>query len=158
MLTTDEISGIYERHVATVYRLCYSYMRGKTDAEDMTQETFLRLMCADKKFENAEHEKAWLIVTAGNVCKNALRRRSRRDLPLNEEALSRDYADKTDETLDTVLKLPEKYKAVIYLFYYEDMKTEDIARTLGKKSATVRSLLNRGRSLLRDRLGDDFDE
>lgn len=75
LLRTDrEITEIYGRNVDTVYRVCYSFMRNKPEAEDMTQETFLRLIDSGKAFENQRHEKAWLIVTASNLCKDQLKR------------------------------------------------------------------------------------
>lgn len=68
LLRTDkEITEIYHRNVDTVYRICYSFMKNKTEAEDMVQETFLRLISAGKTFQNLRHEKAWLIVTASNL-------------------------------------------------------------------------------------------
>ena len=89
---TDErqITGIYNRHVDAVYRLCYSYMKNAADAEDMVQETFLRLIRSGKSFENDRHERAWLIVTASNLCKDQLKHWWRKTVALEEqeEALS----------------------------------------------------------------------
>ena len=65
---------IYHRQVDSVYRVCYSFMKNPTDAEDITQETFLKLLSKEITFENERHEKAWLIVTASNLCKDALRK------------------------------------------------------------------------------------
>ena len=69
-----DILAIYDRQVDTVYRVCYAFMKNKAEAEDMTQETFLRLMTCDQVFENRRHEKAWLIVTASNLCKDSLKK------------------------------------------------------------------------------------
>ena len=75
LLRTDkEIIKIYDRQVDTVYRICYSFMKNAPEAEDMTQETFLRLISSGQKFDNERHEKAWLIVTASNLCKDSLKR------------------------------------------------------------------------------------
>ena len=65
--TNKEIMEIYDRQVDTVYRVCYAYMKNAPEAEDMTQETFLRLMSNGKPFADQRHEKAWLIITASNV-------------------------------------------------------------------------------------------
>ena len=73
--TEKEIIQIYNRHVDTVYRVCYSFMKNRPETEDMVQETFLRLLSSQKSFENERHEKAWLIVTASNVCKDTLKNR-----------------------------------------------------------------------------------
>lgn len=74
LLRTDkEIVQIYNRHVNTVYKICYMYLKNKYDAEDATQTVFIKLINYKKQFENEEHEKAWLIVTASNTCKNNLK-------------------------------------------------------------------------------------
>lgn len=76
--TDEEFVEIYNRHVDTVYRVCFSFMKNAADTEDMVQETFLKLISCKKKFTSKEHEKAWLIVTASNTCKDELRRFRRR--------------------------------------------------------------------------------
>lgn len=72
--TNKEIMEIYDRQVDTVYRVCYAYMKNAPEAEDMTQETFLRLMSNGKPFADQRHEKAWLIITASNLCKDTLKK------------------------------------------------------------------------------------
>lgn len=69
---------IYNRHVDTVYRVCFSFMKNAADTEDMVQGTFLKLFSCKKEFASEEHEKAWLIVTASNTCRDELRRFKRR--------------------------------------------------------------------------------
>lgn len=71
--TGKDLEDIYQRHVDMLYRVAYSFMKNGADAEDMVQETFLRLMRSGTVFESAQHEKAWLIVTVSNLCKSALR-------------------------------------------------------------------------------------
>ena len=65
---------VYSRQADTVYRVCYSFMRNKADTEDLVQETFLKLLSTGKTFENERHERAWLIVTASNLCKDSLKK------------------------------------------------------------------------------------
>ena len=73
LLRTDkEITDIYMRHVKTVYRVCFAYMKNKSDTEDAVEETFYRMIRKGPQFENEEHEKAWLIRTATNICLNML--------------------------------------------------------------------------------------
>ena len=74
MYSQQTFTHVYDRNVDTVYRVCYSFMKNKSDAEDMTQEAFLRLLSTDIQFENLRHEKAWLIVTASNLCKDSLKK------------------------------------------------------------------------------------
>ena len=70
--TGKVIAEIYNRQVDTVYRICFSFMKNQADTEDMVQETFLRLLSSGVIFQSEEHEKAWLIVTASNLCKDLL--------------------------------------------------------------------------------------
>ena len=150
MRTAEEITALYERHADTVWRVCYAFMRNHHDAQDLLQETFVRLFQSDKQFDGPEHEKAWLIVTASNLCKNALRDPSRRvedidtheDLPAPETSADFDVSE-------AILKLPPEYKDVIYLYYYEGYSTADIARLQDKPPATVRTQLARARKLLK---------
>jgi len=133
------------------------YMKNSHDTEDMVQNTFLRLMKDGTRFESEEHEKAWLIRTATNLCKDHFRHWwSRRvDIDAARDAAADDAA--IDETLESVLRLPSKYKTVIYMYYYEGYSTEEIARILGKKASTVRSLLHEGRKRLRIEMEGDAE-
>lgn len=150
-----EISAIYGRHAHTVYRVCFLFLKNAADAQDAVQNTFLRLMEYGGTFESEEHEKAWLIVTASNLCKDGLRHWWRRTVGIDEAARLPCAAPETDRTLGTVLSLPQKYKAAVYLRYYEGYSCAEIARLLGKKEATVRSLLFRARGLLKLQLKED---
>ncbi|MBQ7801138.1 MAG: RNA polymerase sigma factor [Oscillospiraceae bacterium] len=155
--TGKEITEVYDRHVDTVYRICFSFMKNTADTEDMVQETFLRLLSAGKKFQSVEHEKAWLIVTASNLCKDALKKWWR----MNESI--EDYAGelqappfRIDSTLDAILELPEDQKTVVYMYYYEGYSTKEIASAMRCPPATVRSRLSRARQQLKSKLGGDF--
>ena len=157
LLRTDkEITQIYNRHADTVYYVCYSFMKNKPEAEDMMQETFLRLIATGKHFENERHEKAWLIVTASNLCKNALKRHWRRDESLEDNpALSQQVVKSDNEVLDAILALPREYKTAVYMYYYEGYSGEEIARYLHCPHATVRTRLARARKMLKQMLGGD---
>ena len=161
LLSTDkEITELYETHVDMAYRLCFTILKNRFDTEDAVQNTFIKLMHYSKPFDSPEHEKAWLIVTASNTCKDALRRASRRDEPLE---LQRDLpapasADPAGNTvLDTVLALPLKYRAPVYLYYYEGCSGAEIASMLHKPASTIRSYLSKARQELKKQLGGDFD-
>ena len=151
MLRTDkDIETIYQRHVDTLYRVAYSFMKNGADAEDMVQETFIRLLRSGTSFASEQHEKAWLIVTVSNLCKSALRSPWQRRTGLDDMAEPPAAADATpDETLEAVLALPEDYKLPVYLYYYEGYPTADIARMLDVAPATIRSRLNRARKKLK---------
>lgn len=146
----EEIAKIYNRQYNTVYRICISFMKNSEDAEDMVQETFLKLISSRKQFESEKHEKAWLIVTASNTCKDELRRWKRRLEKVTflfQQETVRQKED--DQVLEWVMALPVKYKQVIYLYYYEGYSTFEIAGILNCSESTVRNQLSRGRRLLK---------
>lgn len=145
-----EFEALYRRHFPTVWNVCISLLHDPADTEDMVHDTFLRLLESDRRFESAEHEKAWLIVTARNVCRNELKRSRRRDVPQTERA---DPTPLLDETLLAVRRLPEKYRLPLYLYYYEGYATAEIAQMLRRADSSVRSDLRRGRLLLKQELG-----
>ena len=155
LLRTDkEIIAIYDRQVNTVYRVCYSYMKNVSETEDMVQETFLRLIASGKTFESERHEKAWLIVTASNLCRDSLKKWWRRNEPLDEQRIAVEQEDHR-EVLEAILQLPMDYKIVVYMFYYEGYSTEEIASYLNVPNGTVRSRLTRARKKLKTILGGD---
>lgn len=151
--TDEEIAEIYHRHVDMVYRICFSHMKNKTDAEDLVQETFLKLITCKKQFESESHEKAWLIITASNTCRDALRHWSRKTTSMDEVQLAQEpEPEKNPDVLEAVLGLPEKYKTPVYLYYYEGYDTVEIARILRCPQSTVRNWLARARKLLKKRI------
>ena len=159
MRTEREITEIYERNVGTVWRVCFAYMKNAADTEDAVQETFFRLISKAPRFENAEHEKAWLIRTASNICKNELKNPRRRHEDIDDHTeLQGGEPPQTDEVLRAVMELPDKYKTVIYLYYYEGCDSVKIAEMLGKPRSTVRNHLHEARELLRERLGEFYEK
>ena len=157
----DNIEACYERTVDAVYRTCRIYFKGNTaDIEDAVQTTYLNLIKAKPKFENESHEKAWLVVTASNVCKNMLKsfwRKNRVDMEELPEISTNDTFD-NEELLLLLRKMPEKQSISLYLFYYEGYSCSEIARALGKKEATVWGYLHEGRKKLKKHLEGDESE
>ena len=144
----EEFLKIYHRHVDTVYRICFSFMKNSSDTEDMVQETFLKLLSSGKRFESENHEKAWLIVTASNACTDVLKRWWRKNQDIAEcEALAAPF--EVDGILSAVLNLPDNYKTAVFLYYYEGYSTPEIAKMLDCPQSTVRSRLARARKLLK---------
>ncbi len=153
--TKSEILGIYNRHVETVYRVCFSFMKSPSETEDMVQETFLKLMVSGKTFESERHEKAWLIVTASNTCKDSLRKWWRKQESLDDCNPGVMESGLDNPVLEAILSLPNGYKDVVYLYYYEGYSTMEIARHLKCSEGTVRSRLSRARKRLQEILGGD---
>jgi RNA polymerase sigma-70 factor (ECF subfamily) len=160
LLRTDgEIAAIYERHKLTVYRVCFAFMKNTPDTEDAVQDTFYRLIKSGTPFESEEHEKAWLIRTATNVCKNVLRSWWRKRESLDDyENLQGNGNIEIDDVFSVVMGLPDKYKTVIYLYYYEGYNSVEISEILEKPQSTIRNYLSEARRALRERLGEDFCE
>ncbi len=159
--TGRSVQDIYNDHADRVYRLARLYMKNHHDSEDVVQDVFvilIRQLRAGKSFESREHEKAWLIVTTGNLCKNKLRDKRRTELPLEDydqlPAMDRDRF----ALYEAILALPDNYKSAVYLFYYEGYHTEEIAAMLQERPATIRTWLSRARKRLKNELGGaDFD-
>jgi len=132
------------------------FMKNAHDAEDMTHNTFVKLMNSVVGFESEEHEKAWLIRTASNTCKDSLKSAWAKRVEIPDTLAYHENA--VDDTLEQVLALPEKYKIPIYLFYYEGYKTAEIAKMLGKPEVTIRGIMHRGRKLLKLELENNYGQ
>jgi len=127
------------------------------DTEDMVQETFLRLISSGVGFVSEEHEKAWLIVTASNLCKDTLKKWWRKTEDIDDLTLGLQQPPfEIDHVLDAIMKLPADQKCAVYMYYYEGYSTLDIASYLRCPHATVRSRLSRARKTLKKKLGGDF--
>ena len=155
-LTDQELTELYHRHVAMVYRVCFAYMKQPDRTQDAVQETFIRALTRAPQFEGPAHEVAWLVRTATNVCKDSLKTWWRRQIQL-DSGIDQVQQPDIDTTLQAVLDLPDKYKSVVYLYYYEGYPANEIAQLLGRPASTVRNHLAQARQLLRSALGD-FDE
>ena len=132
----------------TVYRLALCRMQNKTDAEDVYQDVFLRLMKQDVDSWDVEHMKAWLIRVSINLCKNHLRSvKIRKIVPLEEDIPFFDQREDND-LLKVVFTLPEKYRIPIHLFYYESYSIKEIGNILDMPEATVKIRLKRAREKL----------
>ena len=108
-------------------------------------------------FVSQEHEKAWLIVTASNLCRDTLKKWWRRTENIDDPSLNlKSPPFEIDEVLDAIMKLPSEQKCVVYMYYYEGYSTLDIASYLHCPHATVRSRLSRARIALKKALGGDF--
>ena len=149
---------IYETYLTTVYRVAYSYMKNQYDSEDAVQETFLRLMRQTKPMKDETHLKGWLIVTVSNVCRDMLRRRAREPVALELYTEPAKESPQIDELMEAILRLPEKYKTAVYLYYYEGYSVKEIAELLDSVPNTVKSWLKRAREQLRELLEEDYDE
>jgi len=150
----EELVGNYEN---TLYRTALAMMKNQADAEDAVQEVFLKVLSKWPEFTSAEHEKAWLLRVLINICKNKLRSVwFRRTVPLLETLPAED--PEQESLIVQVMALPEKYRTVIHLYYYEGYSTREIAEITDQKETTVRSLMSRGREKLKEVLKEEEAE
>lgn len=157
--TENTIESALDTYSDMVLRIAYHNVKGMADAEDITQEVFLKLISSGKKFESAEHEKAWLIRVTVNKCHDFFKSaRRKNETALNGDILSEPVENSGGEVLDAVKRLPEKYRNVIYLYYYEKQTVPEIARALRRRENTVSSWLHRAREQLKNSLSGGFDD
>ena len=153
--TKERIEKLFCEYYSLVYRVAFSQIKNHADAEDITQEVFLKLLHNDMKFENIEHEKAWIIRVTLNQCKDLLKSKWKKSsvfvdaVPEPEKMYYKNPYVKEDETLWAVLQLPVKYRNCLYLFYYEDYSIKEIAESLEMQENTVKTNLRRGRGALK---------
>ena len=157
---SDAVEWALARFGDDIFRLAFSYMKTREDAEDVVQDVLIRYMQSGKVFEDENHVKAWLLRVSANLCKDKLKSASiQREVAIPEgyEAVAAEEEPKGEsEVFQAVMALPEKYRSVIHLFYFEEYSTAEIASILQKKEATVRSLLKRGREKIEKMMkGDD---
>ena len=153
-MTDAEFRLAVERYGDMLFRLAYSCTRSRADAEDVMQETLLKLYTAQKAFESPDHEKNWLVRVAVNECRHLLRTPWRRRTGPLEEAADTPVWDTPaqSELFRQVMALLPKYRAAIYLYYYEGYAVREIAALLGAKISTVQTWLLRARGQLKLRL------
>lgn len=157
--TNKEFIQIYDKYINTVYRVCFMYLKNTSDTEDAVQNTFIKYLEYKKEFQNEDHIKAWLIVTASNHCKNQLSHWFRKVICLNKLEESPFFDDENNNyILDKIMTLPKKYKLVIYMYYYEGYSIKEISEKINMNDSTVRSQLHRGRKLLKTFIEEDENE
>ena len=150
---------VFQAHGDRLFSIAYTVCQNREDAEDAMQDTMIRYSCAKKEFESEEHIKAWLIRVVINRAKDlrsSFWRRNQADW--EEEMASLPFEEPEDSRLfQAVMNLPEKYRTVIHLFYYEDYDIQEMAQLLGCPGGTIKSRLSRGRTLLKEILKEDWN-
>lgn len=153
----EQAERMLNDHGNAVLRLAYSYLHNMADAEEVLQDTLVQFLKTSPVLEGREHEKAWLLHVAANLSKNRIKYNALRQTDELMEELAAEQRDDLSFVWEAVKALPEKYREVIHLFYYEGHPTAQIAKILGRKEATVRSDLARGREKLKTVLKEAYD-
>ena len=154
------LQDLVEKYKQNIYAVSFSITKNREDAEDVVQDTFYQYYATKKEFDSEEHIKAWLLRVAINKSKNMVTsfwKKKKVSMDDYIETLSFDTPESKD-LFETVLLLPDKYKVVIHLFYYEDYSVKEIAKVLGISESNVKVRLNRGRSILKERLKEDWED
>ena len=158
MKNAEDLNRVMETYADMVRRICFVHLKNRHDSEDVFQNVYMKYLLHEGSFESLEHEKAWFARVTINACTDWLRYFSRRKwVPLEVVDEEKAALDNTSsEILEIVLKLPEKYRNVIYLYYYEEYSAAEIAGILGKKENTVYTWLSRAKDILRNKLGGEW--
>ena len=148
----SSLEELLDRWGDRLYRTALAILANPQDAEDTVQEVFLKLLVRPRTFDSQEHERAWLLKVTVNQCRSHLRWRGRHPSVPIDECLLAATGSMPSVLTSELLSLPPKYRTVLHLYYYEGYSTEEIGRIVGKKASSVRSILTRGRQMLRQRL------
>ena len=145
-----DVMDLYTQHKNMVYRLALSYLKSRADAEDVTQQVFLRLLEYRRKIAPGK-ERSWLAAVTANLCRDTLRSAVRRLAePLSEELFFQDKEQ--GEVFWAVMELGEQERAAVYLYYYEGYDTREIAQILKISRTAVTTRLSRARQHLKEKL------
>jgi len=147
-ISPPAFEAAYDAYSGAVFRLAMVYLGRRADAEDITQEVFLRLLYRAPAFAGGDHEKRWLLQVTANLCRDQLRGFWRRRVTGLEDTLPAAPAEERD-ALSAVLSLPEKYRLPIHLHYYEGYSVAEMAEILKLGQSAVKMRLKRGRELLK---------
>lgn len=154
------VQELFEKYQNNLYAVAFNICKNAEDAKDVVQDTFIQYHLFRKEFDNEQHIRAWLIRVAINKAKNINRsfwHKNKRPLEDYMETLTFETPE-SEELFETVMALPEKFRIVIHLFYYEDYSIREIADILKISESNVKVRLSRGRSLLKEKLQEEWED
>ena len=159
MRNEADVFTAIETHADTVRRVCFMRLKSYADVEDIFQDVFMKYALRDKEFENEDHKKAWFIRVSINACNDLLKSFFRKKVASIENlTVEPSFFENSDKELwNEVFKLPQNYRDVVYLFYYEGYSAIEIAKILNKKENTIYTWLSRAKKQLKTMLGGDFN-
>ena len=156
----EPVQKLVERYQQNLYAAAFNVCKNQMDAEDIVQEAFLQYYTSKKEFDDEQHIRAWLIrvvINKAKKCNLTFWRRNKCSLDDYIETLVFE-TPASKELFEKVMKLPEKYRIVIHLFYYEDYSVREIADILKLSESNAKVRLTRGRTLLRNVLKEEWDD
>lgn len=157
MRSEAEAYRAIDRYADLVRRICFVRMKNHADVEDIFQDVFLKYLLHDQGFQSEAHEKAWFIRVTINACKDSLKSFFRKKVSSLEDIppVMAPLGEEKTEVWDAILRLPQKYRDVIYLFYYEGYTAVEIAKILEKNENTIYTWLRRAKTQLKEQMGGD---
>jgi len=155
--SVQELAASYQ---GSLFAAAFNVCKNARDAEDVVQDTFVQYYTTKKEFESEQHIRAWLMRVAVNKAKNVNRTFWRRNkISIEDYMETLVFETPAAETLfETVMQLPEKYRIVIHLYYYEEYAVREIAQILKLSESNVKIRLSRGRTMLKETLKEDWDD
>ncbi|MEG2626257.1 MAG: sigma-70 family RNA polymerase sigma factor [Christensenella sp.] len=158
MKSEAEIIKAVDMYSDMLRRVCFVYLKNEHDSEDIFQEVFIKYALHKKEFDSREHEKAWLLRVCINKCKDWLKSAARKNCSLGDiYSLPQETDEQAREVLAAVTGLPQNYRAVIYLHFYEGYTAGEIGKIIHKNANTVYTWIGRAKERLRQALGGEDD-
>ena len=159
-MDSNDFERVFKRNNKRLFLIALSFTANQYDAEDILQNSFMKLLKTKTEFENDEHIDKWLTSVTVNESKNLLKSAFRKKSADFEDyvATCSFESDKSEDLFNAVMSLPKKLRTVIHLFYYEDMTIKEIADMLNIKQSAVKTRLCRAREQLKIKLGDDWND
>ena len=156
----NTIEGLMKEYQTNLFVTAFNICKNAEDAKDVVQDTFIAYMTSNQKFSDEGHIRAWLFRVAINKAKDFNKSFWKRNrMPLEDYMETLPFETKEDSSLfEAVLNLPEKYRVVIHLFYYEDMSIKEISGVMRISESNVKVRLSRGRKLLKDVLMEEWED
>ena len=154
--TKERLEQRFRDYYQLIYRVAFSQVKNHADAEDITQEVFLKIIRHDMRYQSMEHERAWIVRVTINLCRDLLKSKwhktsvSMEEVSEAQRGSCENFTEIQDDMMWAVLQLPEKYRNCLYLFYYEDYSIKEIAQSLEMPENTVKTNLKRGRQALKE--------
>lgn len=140
---------LFERQCSRVYRVAMVYLKNASDAEDAVQSIFLKCMEKDLEFSSQSHENAWFVTVTRNYCKDLLKSFWRRHVEIGELPEQMKENETRNELTEKMLRLPIKYREVLYLYYYEEYSIREMSGILNRKESTIQTQLATARKKLK---------
>ena len=155
-ISEEEFELKYNAYKPLIFNIAYSYLKNVNDCDDLVQDVFMKYLGSDEIFETSDNEKYWLIRVTINSCinkhNNSWNKVIINDDYVKNETIREEVDDSKNEMFNLICSLPAKYKNIIILFYYDDLKINEISHVLNISETNVKKRLERARNMLRNKI------